>query len=242
MASSNQPRGKAGQYISKEEAKNVTEKDLPKLVHKSSKMTGALKDLKEAKEDRELDKPLISLSLNNPIAWFMKWLNKLKKKQTTTITFRLGVPLIALPVLVIALATVFYSLGKLTQESEIQETPTATSYPLSKVGLLKIISEGDEMKYFLILSTGEVIDLSITEGIDLSLLDGKRILATGSYECEDKILVVQNVADLEVLPDSPEPIPDEVIITPLPSPTVLPTMTPSMDKVPTATPASVPGL
>jgi len=242
MATSDQPRGKAGQYISKEDAENVTEKDLPKLVHKSSKMTGALKDLKEAKEDKELDKPLVSLSLNNPIAWFMKWLNKLKKKQTTTITFRLGVPLIALPVLVIALATVFYSLGKLTQENEIQETPVATEYPLSKAGLLKNIVKGDEMRYFLILSTGEVVELSVNEDIDLSLLDGKRILATGSYNSEDKILVVLSVADLEILPDSPNPLPDEVITTLTPSPTILPTMTPSVDEVSTATPASIPDL
>ena len=43
-ASSERPRGVAGRFLSKEEAENITEKDLPKLVHKSSKMTGALKD------------------------------------------------------------------------------------------------------------------------------------------------------------------------------------------------------
>ena len=112
MAASNQPRGKSGQFISREEAENVTEKDIPKLVHKSSKITGALKDLKDAKEDRDLEKPLVSVSVNNPISWFLKWLNKLKKRQTTTITFRLGVPLIALPVLIFAFAAVFFSLGK----------------------------------------------------------------------------------------------------------------------------------
>src|SRR4030043_721201 len=177
-------RGAGGKFISKEEAENITPESLPTLVHKSSKMTGALKDLQRLKEEEEFDKPLVSLSVNNPISWFMKWLNQLKKKQTTTFTFRLGVPLIALPVFITAFAAVFFGLGKITTpiktEEVIVETPQ-TVYPMSRAGTLAKIGDLPEITYYLIVTSGEAIELVAPVNIDLSKLLYKRILATGSY-------------------------------------------------------------
>lgn len=224
--STDRPRGAGGKFISKQEAENITPEDLPKLVHKSSKMTGALKDLKQVKEESELDKPLVSVSLNNPIAWFLKWLNKLKKRQTTTISFRLGVPLIALPVLIVALATVFLGFLKTTtpemQENQIEKP--ADSYILSRAGTLRVVETDSEFLYFLILADGEAIRLIAPEAIDLSGFDDKRILASGSFNKSENTLTVENLADLEILPESKDPIPTS---PPMPSPTLAPSATSS---------------
>ena len=206
--SSTPARGAAGKFISKEQAENVSEKDLPSLVHKSSEMTGALKTLKQAREDEEIQKPLVSVSVNNPFAWLLKWINYLRKKQTTTFTFRMGVPLIALPVLIAAFATVFFTLGKVTtpqQEKVIEKSPE--SYSLSRVGMLKIIPSENEELFYLILSDGTAIKLQAPANTDLKKLEGKRILATGTYTVLNNTLVVDKVADMEVLPISPKLLP-----------------------------------
>lgn len=211
------PRGAAGKFISKEQAENVSEKDLPSLVHKSSQMTGALKTLKQAKEDEEIQKPLVSVSVNNPFAWLLKWINYLRKKQTTTFTFRMGIPLIALPILIAAFAGVFFSLGKITAPKvETSVEKPLESYSLSRTGTLKNISEQGEPTYYLILSDGSAIKLEAPSNVDLSKLEGKRILATGNYTVATNTLVVDRVADMEVLPISPKLLPT---VSPTESPT-----------------------
>lgn len=228
------PRGAGGKFISKEKAQNLTTEDLPELVHRSSEMTGALKDIKESEEEAKLEKPLVSVSVNNPISWFMKLLNQLKKKQTTTFTFRLGVPLIALPVLIAAFAAVFFGLGKLTtpkEEKIVEKSPS--SYYVSRAGVLKIVEGTEGSVYFLVLSSGEALKLQPPENINLSKLSDKRILASGTYTVETNTLGVENVANMELLPASPSPIPT-VTPTPTstPTPTLTPTPTPEVENIP----------
>jgi hypothetical protein len=217
------PRGSAGQFISEEKAKNITEEDLPELVHKSSTMTGALKDVKEAYEEKKLEEPLVAVKINNPLSWFMKVLNQLKKKQTTTITFRLGVPLIAIPVFVAALAGLFFGLGKITTKNEVIPTasPTPNIVMISKVGKLKVVRSGTNVDYFLILSGGDALRLALPSDADMGLYEGKRILASGVFDEANNILTVQKTSDMEVLIMSPKPI-----ITQSPSPTNTETPTP----------------
>jgi len=230
------PRGAGGKYISKEEAENITTEDLPKLVHKSSQMTGALKDIKESEEEAKLEKPLVSVSINNPLSWLMKLLNQLKKKQTTTFTFRLGVPLIALPVLIAGFAAVFFGLGKLTipKEEKVEEKiveKTPSSYDVSRAGVLKAVGEGVGVTYFLVFPSGEAMKLQAPENIDLAKLKNRRILASGTYTVATNTLSVENVADMELLPAAPSPIP-----TVAPTPTLAPTLTPTLTPTPTPTP------
>lgn len=221
--SSDQPRGSAGKFISQEEATNITSEDLPDLIHTSQTVTGGIKDLKIEKENKELEKPLVAVSVNNPLSWLLKWLNQLRKKQTTTFTFRLGVPLIAIPVLVAAFAGVFFGLGRVTTK----ETPVPTSFPavaLSRAGTLKVVKEGEANTYFIILAGGEAIGLEAPTNLDLTKFEGKRILASGIYYPVDNILKVEKLADLEVLPGSPASIP-----------TLHPTATPESLATPTPT-------
>lgn len=220
-----QPRGAAGKFISEEKAANVTPEDLPELVSKSSQMTGALKDLKQAKEEGEIERPLVSVNVNNPFSWILKWINTLRKKQTTTITFRLGVPLIALPVLVLALGSLFFSLGRITSPTPTptaipQATPSATI--VSKVGQLKLIEKGEETEYFLLLPGGAALRLQIPSLVDTEALENKRILASGVFDSDSNTLKVDKLADLEVLPITPSPVP-----TAIPTPSPVPSESPS---------------
>jgi hypothetical protein len=217
-------RGAAGKFISKEQAENITSEDLPELVSKSSKMTGALKKLKEEKENAELDKPLVSVSVNNPFSWLLKWINYLRKKQTTTFTFRMGVPLIALPILIAAFATVFFGLGKITSPKQDTVVEKPTSYLLSKTGTLKNISEQGEPVYYLILTDGSAIKLEVPASVDLSKLEGKRILVFGNYVVSTNTVTVDKVADMEILPVLPKPLPT---LSTTPTPTTTPEASPS---------------
>ena len=195
------PRGAGGKFISENEASNVTEEDLPNLISKSSKMTGALKDLKEEKEKEELEKPLVTLSVNNPISWFMKVVNNLKKKQTTTFTFRLGIPLIALPIFIGVFAGLFFGLGKITTKEES---------PLSEIVMSRA---GVYSASHLVLPNGDAIKLVLPEGANLEALIGKRILVSGIYNQENNTLKVENITDMELLPKSPEPLPSPIPTT-----------------------------
>ncbi len=222
-------RGAGGQFISEKEAKEASSTSLPKLIHKSSKMTGALKTIKNVEEEKELEKPLVSVNVNNPISWLLKWINQIRKKQTTTFMFKLGVPLIALPILIFALATLFYNLNKITnpiQEKIIEKEPS--SYATSKVGLLKILSESGQAQYFLILADGEAVKLEPPEGTDLSKLDNRRILASGTFFTKSNTIKVDNIADLEILPASPKNVPSSspTPIAESPTPTLEVTQTP----------------
>jgi hypothetical protein len=74
-------------------------------------------------------------------------------------------------------------------------------------------------------SSSELITLQVPENIELSDFVGKRILAIGKYNKAGKLLVVSDAKSLEVLPKSPVPIP-----------TVSPTLTPSPSGEATPTP------
>lgn len=119
---------------------------------KSNKITGAGLVLSEMSEEIELEKPLLSFQINNPLKRLLYWIKQIKQKQTTTFEFKVKVPLIALPVFLIVLGsafTFFFSLGKNSQEtgdsqqseisilSPITPTPTPSPYIMTKVGVLK---------------------------------------------------------------------------------------------------------
>lgn len=118
-------------------------------VVKSSKITGAGLVLSEMSDEIELEKPLISFQVNNPLKRVLYWIKQIKQKQTTTFEFKVKVPLIALPVFLVVLGsafTFFFSLGKSTQQTaqadvSVSPTPTVTIKPspylTTKVGIIK---------------------------------------------------------------------------------------------------------
>lgn len=218
-------RNEEGQFISQKQTKDVTSEDLPKLVHKSTKMSGALKDLQEEKEKAELDKPLVAVSVNNPISWFMKWLKDLKKRQTTTFTFKMGVPLVALPIIIVVLLSFILVMSSRTTKKEeptasVTPTPTLGSvYIMSKSGTLKIVKGTKEVDYFIVLPGGEAIRLELPKELKIDAFENKKIFVSGKYEAVTATLYVEKFSDMEPSPTT--------TALPTPTPTPLPTETPT---------------
>lgn len=107
-------------------------KDTPpeSAVTTSKKVSGAGAVIKELSEDPSLDKPVLSITVNNPLSKLLAWIKEIKKKQTTTFEFKVKVPLIALPVFLIVVGSAFafmLNLGKDTDKETVHAiTPTIT--------------------------------------------------------------------------------------------------------------------
>ena len=113
----------------------------------------------------------------------------------------------------------------------ISPTPTPTLETIWKDTALKgtlTKSNTNPAKFYLVTTSTEAVTLEVPVGFNLITLVGKRILAVGTYNSKDKILEVEDIQDLEVLPAIPVPIPTSAPTpTPSPSPTPAPTATPT---------------
>jgi len=99
------------------------------------------------------------------------------------------------------------------------------------------------VKFYLVTTSTEAVTLEVPVGFNLITVVGKRILAVGTYNSKDKVLEVEDIQDLEVLPNTQVPIPTSPPTpTPTPSPNLTPTPTvtsipePSISPFPSATP------
>ncbi|QQG42992.1 MAG: hypothetical protein HYW45_02135 [Candidatus Daviesbacteria bacterium] len=168
----------------------------------------------------DLEKPILEVSITNPFKKIMYWLDQIRRKQTTTFAIRLSIPLIAIPIIALA----FFQLGKsfsLPYSSSALPSPVPTSSPtpdlnLSKAGILKI-ARGKENRYLLNLKDGRIIVLEIPLGVDLTKYQNKQVLVTGPYNRNTSVMQVEDIAEVELL--------NETSVTPLPSPSLLPSPT-----------------
>lgn len=80
-------------------------------------------------KDENLDDALVSVRINNPFKKILFWLNDIRKKQTTTFSIQLKIPLIALPIFLIILGgafSVFFNLGKTIEKQAAASLPIPT--------------------------------------------------------------------------------------------------------------------
>ena len=97
------------------------------------------------------------------------------------------------------------------------------------------------VKFYLITTSTEAVNLEVPVGFNLNTLVGKRILAVGTYDSKNKVLEVEDIQDLEVLSTTPIPIPTTIPTpkpTDTPTPTIAPTAIPTIE--PTISPAETP--
>jgi len=130
------------------EGKFVSKKiDPVDTAKKTVEVSGPITVVREAVKDPSIDKPLLSVQINNPFRKLFLWIKEIKNKQTTTFEFKIKIPLIALPVFLVVLGsafTFFFNLGKDAQRkvetpSVVVPTPIATKAAIltSKVGTIK---------------------------------------------------------------------------------------------------------
>lgn len=157
--------------------------------------------------DPTLEKPLISVTVTNPFKKVLYWLDQIRRRQTTTLAFKLSIPLIALPVIIAGI----FSLGRLSgisfQKFQQVQKPLASTAPaasaapsinLSRAGTLKIAKSATKTTYLLALRNGTLVNLEVPDYIDLTKYQNKQILVTGSYNSTTGVLTVTDIAEIEV--------------------------------------------
>lgn len=166
----------------------------------------------------EFEKPVVSVTVNNPLKKILYWLNEIRRRQTTTFAIKLSIPLIALPVLIFAA----FQLGKgeivlpfikykASPTPTVMATPTPTPpTPYSRSGTLKVAKVGTISKYVLALKNGENVLLQAPEALDLSKYGNKLVLVTGFYNRAANLISVTEIAEIEVFNETtlatPSPI------------------------------------
>ena len=164
----------------------------------------------------EFEKPVLQITVSNPLKKILYWLNEIRKKQTTTFAVKLSIPLIALPVIIFAA----FQLGRSSAVLpfiKYQSSPTPTNLPspspvpYSRSGTLKIARTTNQIKYVLALKNGENVLLEIPQNIELTKYQNKQVLVTGYYNRQANVITLTEIAEIELFNEttlaSPSPTP-----------------------------------
>lgn len=184
---SKQPRDAQGHFIKQTDVKakvSVTSTDLPFVP--------------------EFEKPLVSVTITNPFKKILYWLDQIRKHQTTTLAFKLSIPLIAMPVVILGV----FSLGRVyginfqkSQEAQSLPIPKVSPQPdpiISRAGTLKIAVSSSQTRYLLALKNGELVVLDIPSTITLTKYKDKQVLVTGTYNRTANVIKVTDIAEVQV--------------------------------------------
>lgn len=193
---------------------------------------------------------LVNLKVTNPLVYIKAWWKRIMANEGLEFKFK-AKPITAIAISValfslvfglggVVFPTLFPFLNIKSNNNTVTTSPTPVSdwRETALKGTLKKTASVP-IKFFLLTSSDEAVTLQAPDYITLDKLIGKRILATGNYSQKQKLLIIQDVQDLEVLSTTPIPIPTS---TPSPkpteTPTIEPTITPTME--PTVAPTEIP--
>ena len=176
------------------------------------------------------EKPLVEVKVTNPVTYLKNWWSKVMGKEGIDFSFRIH-PVTAVAIAV-AVALVSFGAGRFSinipfLKYEVVNSPVPTPTPsiwkeTAYTGTLQF-SSATQKFYLAVTSSSELITLEVPENINLTGYIGKRILAVGKYNKNQKILEVTDAKTLEVLPKSPVSIP-----TASPTPEASPSSTPNL--------------
>ena len=173
----------------------------------------------------EFEKPILQVTVTNPLKKILYWLDQIRRKQTTTFAVKLSIPLIALPVIIFAAfqlgrSSVVLPFVKYQASPPSTQNPSPSPVPYSRSGTLKIARSDDQIKYVLALKNGENVLLQIPTGIVLTKYQNKQVLITGYYNRQANLLSVTEIAEIELFNET-------VLPSPSPSPISTPTQSTS---------------
>jgi len=196
---------------------------------------------------------LVNFKVTNPLVYIRAWWKRIMANEGLEFKFK-AKPITAIAIS-IALFSLVFGLGgvvfptlfpflNITSSNNsvtiTSPTPTSDWRETALKGTLKKTTSVP-IKFFLLTSSDEAVTLQAPDYITLDKLIGKRILATGSYSQKQKLLIIQDVQDLEVLPQTPLPIPTSTpTIAPTQTPSPIPTIEPTLQ--PTAIPTQEPAI
>ena len=181
------------------------------------------------------DPPLVFLKVTNPIIYIKKWWASVTRNEGIDFRFRVR-PLTAIAIAAV-IASIGFGVGNIVLPYKLpffEYSPTPTPAPAewretAYIGTLKY-SEATKKFFLVTTSSSEAITLKVPENINLMKLVEKRILVAGSYSKSQRVLVISDAKDMEVLPESPVPVPTNAP-TPSPNPSLIPIESPSITPV-----------
>ena len=188
-------------------------------VTTSTKIVGAAVTLNHIASDPILDKPMVSVTINNPFRKLLAWIQEIKNKQTTTFEFKIKIPLIALPIFFVVLGSAFmffFNLGRDAEKKSDPITPVIVISPTStiqrtttKIGILMAshtastpsssisASVRDISNYYLISSNDELTVLNPKSTIKLEGLINKKVIITGVYHEDTQTIDINKNSNIE---------------------------------------------
>lgn len=200
----NQVRDKLGHF-----AKKAEEIKLPPLI--------ATNDSENFSKDT--DPPVVNFKITNPVTYIKSWWKKIMGNEGIELSGHVKVrPMTAVAIptfIILALVTGAISVGVLV--NYIANTPAApfvpaallptpTTDPWRESAFTGLVRQTGAT-YYLVTGDGEAITLSVPQNTSLQKYLGKRIFATGRYNSQTGVLIVNEASDLEVLPQNPSVVP-----------------------------------
>lgn len=233
----NQTRDSSGKFVSKTDPLKV-----PPITVTSE--TGRV--------NTTIPPDLLNVKITNPLVYIKYWWKRIMANEGVDLRLRVK-PITAICFAIVAFSLAF-GLGGVVfpfafpwlklNNITIGQTPTPTPETIWKDTALKgtlTKTNTVPIKFYLVTTSTEAVTLEVPVGFNLITLVGKRILAVGTYNSKDKVLEVEDIQDLEVLPAIQVPIPTSAPTpTPSPSPTPVLTTTPTLEPTPTPTEAVSP--
>lgn len=170
--------------------------------------------------------PLVEV--RNPVTYLRRWWNRVMGKEGIDFSFRIHPVTAVLSSAVIA--TIGFGAGRFVMPETIKipffefenggSISKPTSTPITEwketafTGKLQYSVTNE--RYFLLTTSSEAITLDVSVNFDLLKMVGKRIFVVGSYNKQSRVLKVNDIKDLEILPNTPIPVPTiEATATPI---------------------------
>lgn len=190
---------------------------------------------------------LVNLKVTNPLVYIKYWWKRIMANEGIDMRFRMR-PLTVFGIALIAFSLAF-GLGGVVlpsffpwiklNDSQITASPTPSQEIWKDTALKGTLRKTNTtpVRFYLVTTSTEAVFLETPDEINLTTLVGRRILAIGTYNSKDKILQVEDIQDLEILPTTPLPIPTS---TATPTPTIIPTPTIAPTIAPTLAPTEIP--
>lgn len=162
------------------------------------------------------DDTLVDVHVNNPLHRITKLLQDIKAHQSTTVSLRFTIPLIALPIVLLAAfqlgrfqtscSPVFASqLGTVRILSlEMPKTDQSwyaklVSFIPGNFGIPKTIGFTREDRSILLTPDGQTLTLLPGLGVKLFSFDQKNVIVSGEYSACNKALTVDSAANVQVM-------------------------------------------
>jgi len=173
------------------------------LISSKSETTGAAKIVSNLINASEGDDPetLIDIKITNPLKKIYELIKELKKKQSTTLSLKLTIPLVALPIFLFAA----FQLGR--------DQALCEQYFTSKTGIIKILDVEEaietggllnklrirsptshyerKQRTIIIDSADNIITVLNQKQVNVGKYENTRVVITGTYSsCTDVITLV----------------------------------------------------